>query len=648
MLTILKKNILLGVGITALIVRILYFSQHVLSPFFSRPLLDQHYYDLCARQLVGAGGNLIDGFRPLLYPIFLSLFYRLDLDSGLLLSLVAQHLLGIGMAVMVARLAMRMFENAKAGVIAGLLFCFSAPPLYFEGELLITTLFSFLLLLLWMAVSRALENREPRRAAPLWITSGIVLGLASQARPNALPLLLAFSLVALFRLKNRRASASIPQAARQPAWHPLLAILGLLLVQTLFGFLNAKYNGHFSLMTQAGGINFYLGNSQKADGMIPLQSEHVVYQGEYRDPIQVMAEQGYRDASGTSGEISPKEVSNYWKQKTLEEIHKDPARWIELMAKKTWLMFWNHEVPNNRSFSFAAKEETPILNWLPIRWWFLLALFPWGIAALHRKGQTERILWITTFIVLFSGTVVLFFVNSRFRIPLWPGMAVMGGGGAIYFWTSLKARKARLIPIFCSGVLLFFSGINWFHIPPDPIENDLSMRANALYEQGRYEKAKHDIEACLVITSNNPRYHFILGNILLAQKEPAAAIQSYLKAISLNPADPMFHNNLGIAFENAGNPNQALVAYRKALKLQPNHRAAKTNFLLLAIQTNRFELANNILQGISSEDRRNATLQCAISMLRYKETGDQFSLMSAMQINPTLAEQLLPKKEITH
>ncbi len=199
--------------------------------------------------------------------------------------------------------------------------------------------------------------------------------------------------------------------------------------------------------------------------MIPRQSKHVVYEGEYRDPIQVMAEQGYREASGATGTISSSKGSNYWKQRTIGEIKTDPAHWLGLMAKKSWLMLWSHEVPNNRSLSFAASQETPLLRWLPVRWWLLLALLPWGLAALAKKGKHGFVLWSVSFIVLFSGTVVLFFVNSRFRIPLWPGLAVIGGGGAIYLWSSLKSRHFPRIPIICSITLLLLSTINWFGIP---------------------------------------------------------------------------------------------------------------------------------------------------------------------------------------
>lgn len=631
-----KTKPLFYLSLSALIVKILYFFQYAASPFLGRPLLDQHFYDLCARQLAGGGGELIDGFRPLLYPLFLSIFYSMDLDSGILLSLIAQLVMGVSMTLLVTLLSMRLFSNEKAGIISGMLFALSAPPLYFEGQLLIVTLFSFLLLILWVVIFQALEKKPVKRTAFLWILSGIALGLAAQARPNALPLILFFPLLTGLRfLKTKQLFTSS---------RPLLAVPGLLIIQVLFGAINAQYSGTFSLMTQAGGINFYLGNSQKADGMIPRQDRHVSYDGEYRDPIQVMAEQGYREETGATGPLAPKAVSNHWKQKTIDEIKANPARWVRLMAKKSWLIFWNHEVPNNRSFEFAATQDTPMLKWLPVRWWLLLALFPWGVAALLKKDKGEQVLWIGSFFILFSGTIILFFVNSRFRIPLWPGMAVVAGGGAMYLWNSIQARDISKLPLIFSLILLPVSLINWFHIPPDPIENDLSMRAGAYYEQGRYDEALDDAFQCLEFAPNNPRYHFLLGNILLAKEDYAIAINAYLKAISLNAEDPMFHNNLGIAFESLEDYEKAEIAYRKALELRPNHRAARTNFMLLLIRTGKLERARGMLNELLSENPDDPTLSSARAILIYKETGNQKALDTARQLNPALVKLLIGSK----
>lgn len=574
-----KDKTLFRVGISALVVRALYLFAHLSSPFFARPFLDQKYYELCARQIAGMGGNVIDGFRPLLYPFVLSVFYLLDPDNGELLSLIAQHTMGIAMAVMVAWLAMHLFDSKRAGLIAGLLFAFSAPPLYFEGELLIATFFSFLLLVLWISICKALENPVPWRAGSLWIISGMILGLAAQARPNALALLLFFPMVFLFRLMRRKISFS-----------PLIGLLGLLVVQLAFAAINSHFSGRFTILTQAGGINFYLGNSKKADGMIPRQDRYVVYEGSYQDPIQAMAIQGYEEA-GHEMPATPERVSAYWKTRTLEEIRQAPAQWIRLMIKKSWLMLWNHEIPNNRSFSFVAEEETPLLQWIPVRWWLLLSLAPWGLAALYRMGKHEMLLWMVSFFVLLSGTIILFFVNSRFRIPLWPGMAILSGGGAIHLWSQLKTGKRPWVLAACSIALLLISCVNWFGIPPDPVEIDHALRSKAYLEIGRPKEALADIEKSLATTQNNPGYHQHHGNILLALNENLAAVEAYHKALTLNPGNPMVHNNVGVAFEQAGQIDKAVIAYTEALRLRPGLPSAATNLLLLVEREKQMEHA---------------------------------------------------------
>ena len=627
-----KNRSLFWVLVTAIIVRFAYFTQHIASPFFARAVLDQKYYDLCARQLAGLGGSVIDGFRPLLYPLFLSTFYRLDSEGGMVIALLVQHLLGIGMVVMVGWLASRWFGSTKVGIVTGLFFALSGPPLYFEGELLITTFFSFLLLLLWVVITIALKSDTIKRSGGLWILAGIILGLAAQARPNALPLFLLFPLLVGIQLKRKI------ELSKKRSFLPLLALGSLLFVQVGFGFFNAKYSGQFSLLTQAGGINFYLGNSKKADGMIPKQDRHIVYSGGYRDPIQMMANQGYEEATGEKA--SPKTVSIFWKEKTINEIKSNPKRWITLMIKKSWLMLWNHEVPNNRSFEFAAKEETSLLRWLPVRWFLLLALLPWGIAALTQQKEDALLAWSLSFFLLFSATIILFFVNSRFRIPLWPGMAILAGGGAIYLWNQIKQRTFLWKPILGSFVLLPLSLFNWFHISADPIENDLSMRANAYCEQARYNEALEDIQRCIRMTQNNPRYYFIEGNVFLGLKSPTNAISSYGKALALNPHDPMFYNNLGIAFEDVGDIKNALLAYHKALLLRPHFRVAKTNLLLLFVQTNQFEKANRLIRTFQKNEQ-GSQFQCAVLILNYKQTKNIQWLQKAKLISSKLAEQLL-------
>src|SRR5215472_10884333 len=77
------KKGLVALALLGLVVRIGFFLEHAHSPSFGVPTLDQVYYDTVARMLL-AGEDLhqLHGFRPLLYPMFLALCYKLGGCGG--------------------------------------------------------------------------------------------------------------------------------------------------------------------------------------------------------------------------------------------------------------------------------------------------------------------------------------------------------------------------------------------------------------------------------------------------------------------------------------------------------------------------------------------------------------------------------------
>src|SRR5215471_12669301 len=72
------KKWLVLLALLGLVVRLGFFVEHARSPSFGVPTLDQTYYDTVARMLL-AGEDLhaLHGFRPLLYPLFLAVWYKL-------------------------------------------------------------------------------------------------------------------------------------------------------------------------------------------------------------------------------------------------------------------------------------------------------------------------------------------------------------------------------------------------------------------------------------------------------------------------------------------------------------------------------------------------------------------------------------------
>ena len=172
--------------IAGLLVRLFYFFDHGTSPYFAVPLLDQIYYDMVAR-LLNDGGDLsaLAGFRPMLYPYFLGVIYWIGGESGMILAMLAQHALGIGTAILVALIGARLFRNHLCGLAGGFLYLLAGPPLYFEGELLITSSYTFLIIVTLYLHMRAVEA-GPRQAWWLWILCGALTALTAQARANML------------------------------------------------------------------------------------------------------------------------------------------------------------------------------------------------------------------------------------------------------------------------------------------------------------------------------------------------------------------------------------------------------------------------------------------------------------------------------
>src|SRR5947207_7573167 len=111
-----KKGLLL-LFVIGLIIRVAFLIEHARTPSFAVPTLDQVYYDTVAKMLL-AGEDLHDlhGFRPLLYPMFLAVCYKVGGSWGPDFAIVVQHILGVGTAVLVALLGARLFKHRLSGL----------------------------------------------------------------------------------------------------------------------------------------------------------------------------------------------------------------------------------------------------------------------------------------------------------------------------------------------------------------------------------------------------------------------------------------------------------------------------------------------------------------------------------------------------
>ncbi len=612
-----ETRVLFWVGVLALVVRCLYLGEHATSAFFGVTILDERYYDTVARALAEGGGaaEINPGFRPLLYPLFLAFFYHLSEQWGFLLAVVAQHLLGVATAVLTADLAMRLFRRAGAGALAGALFVFAGPPLFFEGERLITALFTFLVVgQLWIL------SRLPASTTLGWLIAGAWTALAAQARPNALLFLAAYPLAAVVLRwgtpRRRFARAAV-------AWAGALAML------LAFAFVHQRLLGPLQLLPGAGGVNFYLGNKPGADGMIPRQDRKITYGDDYRDSVQVFAEQLYREELAAAGRPvpeapSPAEVSRYWLGRTFAAIRGDPLRWLRLMGRKALFLAWNREIPNNKSYDFIRRHESTLLRALPVGWWLLFALAPLGVRAawrgLGKAGDRRLLFWISAFLCLHAVGVVLFFVNSRYRVPMWPGMIVLAAGALLALAAALRRRDWGELAFsgLVAGSLAAISLVGWLAIEPESHGRDFFFRSVAHLERGDLESAAADAQRSLELTPLDAAARFQRGNVAYAVGHLRLAMRNYMIADYLAPGEPRILNNMGLVFQQRGRPDLAYQRYLAALDIAGDYPPALVNAALLELQGGLLEPAAEKIRRAEQLGFESVTLLCARAFLEHQ------------------------------
>ncbi len=222
------------------------------SPFFDVLPGDLGGYDRWATRIVEQGWLGKDVFyQAPLYPYFLAVLYKF-VGRDFFWIYTVQAFLGAWTAMLLVLLGNKIFSR-MTGILAGLLFAFYAPAIYFDGLLLKVTLSAFLFTL---AIYLFL-NKDLAEVGPGQYFSGFFLGLACLTRAN---FLLIFPVVLIALLIN-------PNAV--PRKRLVMMVLFLAGVITALGPVvarNYSVSNELVLTTAQAGQNFYIGHNPDANG----------------------------------------------------------------------------------------------------------------------------------------------------------------------------------------------------------------------------------------------------------------------------------------------------------------------------------------------------------------------------------------------
>ena len=595
------------VVLVALVIRGVYIAQQQSDPLFDRPLVDAQFWDAWASAFA-AGERFEDGpyYRAPLYAWTLGVVYK-TLGSGPVAWRAVQALLGAltcGLVYLIGRVAF----SQLVGFLAGLVTASYWILVYFTGEMLIPTLGIFLNTLLVLLLLQA----DRRRTVLWWASAGIVLGLSAIARPN---ILLFAPAIVLWMLVSRR---SWPQFFT----HAAVVTVGCLLVVLPVTIRNGVVGGDRVLISSQAGVNLYIGNNPRADGI------KVTLPDTRKRANQATLDQQALAENEAGRKLKPSEISRFYLGKTWDFVRSEPRRASQLLVMKSFL-FWSwYEFANNKDIYAYTQRYTPIVAILPLGFGLLGPLGLVGIAVIWPRRRELFPVW--GFVLLYMVSVVLFFVSARFRVPILPVLILLAVVAAE--WIVLTLKKKDWHSIIRAGIalviLLCVSNIGKWKVQKNMLDFSI---AHTMNQDGKFEEslqiyrrlieedpenyhaytdsslvylalgelsdAETNARHAVKIDTNHFKGHWVLGVALARQERLDEALPHLAKAVQLMPVSPENQRELGHALLLKGDLVQARRHLERAFELAPNHPDVLASLGILAARENKVTEAEAYFQN---------------------------------------------------
>ena len=530
--------------------------------------MDAEYHDQWATRI--AAGEWIGEevfFRAPLYPYFLGAIYALFGHDYYVARLI-QLILGSVTCILVYLIGRQIF-NWKVGLIASLIASSYGVLIYFDGELLITSLMTFVLLI---AALMLLHTAE-RPSGGKWFASGLLVGLTALARANAL-ILIPFVLLWLWWTFARHSRAFSKKLLF--GWSALF-VGGFLVVVLPVLVRNYCVGKDVVPIASQGGINFYIGNNPDSDGFTAIApGTRPGWLEGYEDAIRIAEERA-------GGKLKPSQISDFWFSKGIDFITGEPGAYLRLLFKKLFLFWHGFELSNNKEIYFFTRYSTflrAILwqSWLCFPFGLLSPLFFAGLfLAFKNLGVRKSAVTLASGIIgFYMVSVVAFFVCARFRVPIIPFLIAFASYGLYWFFAQIRARNHFGILTFLSFTLLcgFLLNRGFFDVKKT---NPALMHytVGTVYQRKeRIEAAKREYVEALRTDPEFAKPYTNLGIIYSAEGDFEQAEQNFKKAISLDSSSEKAHFNLGTVYARNGEYLKAAEEYETALQIIPDYEDA--------------------------------------------------------------------------
>lgn len=409
-----------------------------------KPIVDAGAYDDIAwnvAQNIGYVENAANGPTPEKdnaigrvgpgFQFFLAGIYKL-FGHNVPIVWIVHSLLRVVTTLIVVLIALRLFREHQhretIALLAGLLIGLSPDLIVVQAMLLTETLGVLLLALsVWLALM-LLEHRS------YWVVlvSSLAFTLAIMTRPTTVLIFLIMVGVLLFRKQ----------------WlHALIMFVFPVLIMTPWAVRNHRIYDHLVLTSSTGGYDLWVGNNEDAIGGFDKTPE----------------------IDAARAELHIIELDKLGFEKYFAFIGDRPLKFVELQFRKT-TMYFSLIRPTGFWSYLRDKPVDQVVTFLASGLWtamLLLAGIGGAVWTLIRRKDLSARLFIA-FAILQPIAVIPLIVESRYRYPLFPFLAVLGALFIIELYTNKKIEDRKVlkrIALSTAAVLLVLTGAdavyNW-------------------------------------------------------------------------------------------------------------------------------------------------------------------------------------------
>lgn len=528
-------------------------------PLFQIPIMDMKYHDEWARTII-AGNFWGDEafFRAPLYPYFLAFLYSIS-GGSITFARVFQAVTGAGSTVVCYFVGLEAFKKRRIAFLGSVLFAAIWTAVYFDVELLLVVLEVFFDLLAVLFLLKARDGRVLNFAL-----AGLFVGLSAVTRPNVLAFALAAWLIYLIakpRIEKRKLIRGLVSF--------YVIITAVILPVTIRNYV---VGDDLVLISSQGGLNLYIGNNAESDGTTAvLPGTRADWWGGYFDAETIAENEAGR-------ELKPSGVNNFYIKKTFDFFKNEPLKAGRLLLWKAYLFTNGVELGNNFDNNYL-KEKLDLLRFDPVSLYLVLPFAFVGMAVSIRRFREYSPVYL--FVFIYTATVVLFFVNDKFRMPVVPFLCLFAAAGFFWLWGKIASKDwKRLIPAVPVLAALFI----YCWIPPKGYSRDKNLaQAGAtigmLYQKmGRFKEAEKEMSAALEKDPYNPTALVFTGNLYMETNRKDDAAELYERALTIYPNDVQALTNLGIYYTEKGDFEKAYGYFGRSLDVNP--KDAKTLYFL--------------------------------------------------------------------